>query len=65
MDLSETTATHGAPNEKASATSATVATTQDVRVSMVPVSMDEYDKTAPDHYRAGARKRHADAGLEL
>src|SRR5215470_5069337 len=53
IDLSATTATHGAPNENASVRSATVATTQDVRVSMVPTEIDEYVKAAP------SRNRHA------
>ena len=53
MDLSATMATHGAPNENPSVTSATVATTQDVRVSMVPVGLDEYVKATPSPDRAG------------
>jgi hypothetical protein len=36
--LSDTTATQGAPNENAIVTSATMATTQEVLVSMVLVS---------------------------
>src|SRR5215475_8293793 len=51
MDLSATIATQGAPNENASVSSATVATTQDVRVSMVAGGRDEYVKTAPGRYR--------------
>src|ERR1700681_4080675 len=38
MVLSDTPATHGAPNENAIVTSATMATTQEVLVSMVLVS---------------------------
>ena len=65
MDLSATTATHGAPNENASVRSATVATTQDVRVSIVPVGTDEYVKAAPSPQWAGAEKHRSDTELEL
>src|SRR5580658_2267066 len=52
MALSDTTATHGAPNEKASVNNATVATIQERRVSMVPVGTDVYFTTAPGRRRA-------------
>src|SRR5579871_2015162 len=59
MTLRETTVTHGAPNEKASVRSATVATTQDVRVSML-AGTDGWFKAAPAQR---GRKRLADAGV--
>src|SRR5215813_156453 len=58
MALSETTATHGAPNESASASSAAVAATQDVRVSMVVIGTDECMDTVP----AGSGERKSSAG---
>ena len=47
MALSATAATHGAPNENASVKSATVATTQDARVSRVAVGVGECIAAAP------------------